>query len=262
MKRWLPTQAWAFGFCLFLTGCLGRAGYETPAPGPSPAPETSPACHLRLKTLGYTIQIGAFSRQDFAVRLEKKLKHQGLDAFYFLHDDGLYKVRTGNYQNYANARSVAQSLRSRGTIEEFFIVRPEDYSVARAPVSDCRPLREEIIRTANRFIGVPYQWGGESVEEGFDCSGLTMVVYRLNGLDLPRVSYHQFDAGRPVSAGELRKGDLVFFATRARNRVSHVGIYLGGGRFIHAPRRGDKVKVSNLSSGYYAERFMGGRTYL
>ncbi|NLC70607.1 MAG: hydrolase [Desulfuromonadaceae bacterium] len=206
--------------------------------------------------------MGAFSRIDYAVRLEEKLKNQGLDAFYFLHDDGLYKVRSGNFRNYEDARAMALNLRDRKVIEEFFIVSPQDYAVSRAPGTDCNDLREEIVRTANRFIGVPYQWGGESAEEGFDCSGLTMVVYRLNGLDLPRVSYHQFDSGRPVSGRELRKGDLVFFATRGPKRVSHVGIYLGGGRFIHAPRRGQNVKVSTLSSGYYASRFMGGRTYL
>ncbi len=259
-KEWTILSVWAAGFCLLLTACVPRIGKEASSPPPPrPAP---PPCHLGLKTLGYTIQMGAFSRVDYAVRLQEKLKSQGFDAFYFLHDDGLYKVRSGNFRDYEDARSVAMNLRDRDLIGEFFILSPQSYSVERMAPGGCDALRDEIVRTANRFIGIPYRWGGASAEGGFDCSGLTMVVYRLNGLDLPRASNNQFDSGRPVSGRELRKGDLVFFSTRHRKRVSHVGIYLGDGQFIHAPRRGQKVQISSLTSGYYASRFIGGRTYL
>lgn len=250
--------AMAAAAAVLIGGCFSpRQEYECP-----PRPPAAAYCPLGLRTLGHSIQVGAFTRADFAVRLEEKLKSQGLEAFSFLHESGLYKVRCGDFGSYEQARATALALQREGFIEEFFIVSPADYPVAQVGRTGCDTLRDEIVRTANRFLGVPYQWGGASAEEGFDCSGLAMVVYRLNGLDLPRASFHQYDAGKAVPGRELRKGDLVFFATRRPKRVSHVGIYIGGGRFIHAPRRGQRVRVSNLSSGYFAQRYMGARTYL
>ena len=243
-----------FALLLSLSGCAKRFA-------PPPKPPSEP-CHLQLDKMGFSIQVGAFSRMDNAVGLEERLERKGLDAYYFLHESGLYKVRFGNYRNYGAARSSAMELRGRGLIDEFFIVVPEDYSVARVAETGCEGLRSEIVRTAKRFIGVPYKWGGTSAKKGFDCSGLTLVVYRLNGLGLPRASFHQFKTGRAISRQELQAGDLVFFATRKPKRVSHVGIYIGDGKFIHAPRRGKDVRISKLSSPYYSKRYMGGRTYL
>ena len=122
--------------------------------------------------------------------------------------------------------------------------------------------RQQIITSAVSLMGVPYQWGGESSDTGFDCSGLTMVVYQLNGLDLPRSSSQQWKEGRPVKRSQLAKGDLVFFATKGGRRVSHVGIYTGSGKFLHAPRRGRKITISSLSSRYYKTRYLGARSYL
>ena len=130
-----------------------------------------------------------------------------------------------------------------------------------AAVAGETQLRNEIIRTAERFIGVPYKWGGESTVSGFDCSGLTMVVYQLNGLDLPRTSSEQWTAGRSVGEKEPLKGDLVFFATHGGAEVSHVGIYLGGDAFLHAPRRGNAIQVASLSGDYYRARYLGARSY-
>ena len=118
------------------------------------------------------------------------------------------------------------------------------------------------MKTANRYIGIPYRWGGESRHTGFDCSGLTMVVYRLNGLMLPRSSKMQWQEGRPVSRGQLLKGDLVFFATAGRGRVTHVGIYTGNNMFLHSPGRGRKIRVSSMSNDYFKSRYLGGRSYL
>jgi cell wall-associated NlpC family hydrolase len=122
-------------------------------------------------------------------------------------------------------------------------------------------LGESIVQTARRFIGTAYRWGGTSPEEGFDCSGLTMTVYRLNGLDLPRNSREQFRAGKPVSRNALRAGDLVFFATDGTNRISHVGIYSGHGKFIHAPSRGNVIRTASLNNSYFAGRYQGARRY-
>jgi len=109
---------------------------------------------------------------------------------------------------------------------------------------------------------VPYLWGGTSVETGFDCSGLTMTVYQLNGIDLPRTSGEQFGTGAEVDEKDLRRGDLVFFATGKSGKVSHVGVYIGDGRFIHAPGRGKKIRSDVLANNYYRKRYLGARNYL
>jgi hypothetical protein len=230
------------------------------APPRRPAPPVV-AQSTTLEKMGYAIQVGAFSQLDNAVRLERLLNIRGVDAYYFRHESGLYKVRFGNHSSYRAARVEAEQLRGKGLIEEFFIVIPEGYAVVRIPSGRQDELREELVRTAHRFLGVPYRWGGTDHQDGFDCSGLTMVCYRLNGLNLPRVSRSQFDAGRLIPREQLRPGDLVFFATTGGQRVSHVGIYIGEDKFIHAPRAGQAVRVEYLSTPFYSRAYMGARSY-
>ncbi len=214
-----------------------------------------------LEKMGFSIQVGAFSQVQNAARLERLLDNKGLDTYYFRDSSGLFKVRFGNHPNYAAARLQAEVLQRQGVIGRFFIVIPESYAAARIKHSGQGNLRDELVRTAQKFIGVPYLWGGES-QKGFDCSGLTMVCYRINGLNLPRNSRAQYARGVRRERAQLKKGDLVFFATQGGRRVTHVGLYLGQGRFIHAPRTGKKVRVADLSSRYWARVFTGGRSYL
>ncbi|HEY6151404.1 MAG TPA: NlpC/P60 family protein [Gaiellaceae bacterium] len=109
-----------------------------------------------------------------------------------------------------------------------------------------------VVGYAMSFVGTPYVWGGAS-PSGFDCSGFVMYVYAHFGVSLPHSSYAQYGYGSPVSMSQLQPGDLVFF-----DGLGHVGIYVGGGSFIHAPHTGDVVKVSSLT-GWYASTFVGGR---
>ena len=204
----------------------------------------------------YTIQVGAFANINNAVRLTARLQNKGLTAYHFLHDSGLFKVRFGNYSSKKAARRRAENLKTAGVIDVYYIVGPDQYA------ADKDELRENIITTANRYVGIPYRWGGESVSTGFDCSGLTMVVYRLNGLELPRSSKKQWKVGKPIKRRELAKGDLVFFATSGGTRVSHVGIYTGDNKFLHAPGRGRKITTSSMSNSYFKSRYLGARTYL
>lgn len=116
-----------------------------------------------------------------------------------------------------------------------------------------------VLKGALALIGTPYRWGGSSPDGGFDCSGLVGYVFRTAlGIDLPRVSRAMAGNGEQVSRDELTPGDLVFFSRRGK-RVDHVGIYLGNGKFVHAPRTGRDVTVSNLDSGYWARKFMQAR---
>jgi cell wall-associated NlpC family hydrolase len=245
-------------FCMLcvlslLSGCGTK---QTPGP-------QAPKGHTRqLPSLGYTIQAGAFSQADNAVRLTEKLDGFGLEPYYFHHPSGLYKVRFGNFATRKTAESRARQFIDSGYITAYYIVRPQDSSVAKSKARDNGYLREKLVQTAKGFLGLPYQWGGTRAEEGFDCSGLTMAVYRLNGLDLPRTSRQQYGAGTAISRNTLTKGDLVFFAPSDSKKVSHVGVYAGNGRFIHAPGRGKTVRTSSLKSPYYQNSFAGARTYL
>lgn len=244
----------ALAFVLLLSGCLDRAVVSPPRPEP-----VSPR---ELPRMGYAIQIGAFSSVDNAIRLTEELERQGLNAYYFHHKTGLFKVRFGDFPSKEAARAKGEDLISAGTIDAYFIVSPDDYAVAGARIYGPANLRNELIETAEGFIGLPYRWGGSSPDEGFDCSGLAMAVYQLNGLNLPRSSREQFMAGTRVERSQLAKGDLVFFATAGGKKTSHVGIYTGDDRFIHAPSRGKTIRSDSLSDGYYAARYVGARTYL
>jgi cell wall-associated NlpC family hydrolase len=115
-----------------------------------------------------------------------------------------------------------------------------------------------VLSKAMTLLGTPYRWGGESPENGFDCSGLVGYLYRsVLGVDLPRVSRQMATTGQQVERTALVPGDLVFFGRRGR--VNHVGIYVGEGRFLHAPSRGKDVRVDSLTSSYWSGRFMQGR---
>ncbi len=95
-----------------------------------------------------------------------------------------------------------------------------------------------------------------------DCSGLTMAVYQLNGLSLPRSSREQYKTGASVKKSRLLKGDLVFFATSRGRKISHVGIYVGHNKFIHAPGYNKYIRTESLSNTYFIKRYVGARTYL
>lgn len=110
-----------------------------------------------------------------------------------------------------------------------------------------------------QFVGTPYVWGGTS-PSGFDCSGLMQYTFGKFGIKLPRVTYDQIGQGQAVSMKGLRPGDLVFFDTdRSVKGPDHVGMYIGGGKMIDAPRPGKNVEIVDMTQGYYADRFMGGR---
>ncbi|MEG0297089.1 MAG: C40 family peptidase [Clostridium sp.] len=110
----------------------------------------------------------------------------------------------------------------------------------------------QIIDVAYQEIGDPYVWGATG-PNGFDCSGLMVYIYGKNGISLPRTSESQINAGRRVSQGELAPGDMVFFNTYAQ--VSHVGIYIGNGQFIHAGSNG--VAINSIYESYYSSRYCG-----
>ena len=117
----------------------------------------------------------------------------------------------------------------------------------------------ELVVNAMGFLGVPYKRGGNTVETGFDCSGFVRAMYEQSiGLILPRRAEQQAAATQNIDRSELKPGDLVFFNTMRRT-FSHVGIYVGEGRFIHSPKPGAEVRVESMKVAYWASRFDGAR---
>jgi cell wall-associated NlpC family hydrolase len=117
----------------------------------------------------------------------------------------------------------------------------------------------ELVSNAMGFLGVPYKWGGTDADTGVDCSGFVVSVYQQTiGLLLPRKAEQQAAATQKIEQTDLQPGDLVFFNTM-RRAFSHVGIYVGNGKFIHAPKAGAEVRVENMGGSYWQRRFDGAR---
>ncbi len=155
---------------------------------------------------------------------------------------------------------IAQLLAERGLGDPDKIpaaVPPSEYAF----VQTMRDKASDMVLSAMNFLGVPYRRGGNSAEHGFDCSGFTRHVFEMSlGLVLPRRVDDQASAPGLLKVGreELKPGDLVFFNT-LRRTFSHVGIYIGDGKFIHSPRTGAQVRVEDMRYAYWSKRFTGAR---
>jgi cell wall-associated NlpC family hydrolase len=156
--------------------------------------------------------------------------------------------------NAANANQVpTPDDASRFLTERGFMSRIGDVS------EKVEAKASELVVNAMGFLGVPYKRGGTSSDTGFDCSGFVRTIFEQTaGLVLPRSANQQAATSEKIDRSELQPGDLVFFNTM-RRAFSHVGIYVGDGNFIHAPKPGAKVRVESLSVSYWARRFDGAR---
>jgi cell wall-associated NlpC family hydrolase len=251
-----------------------------------------------ISRLGYAIQMGAFADVKNAERFTARLQAKGLDAFYYRKDSGVYAVRFGDFPGKDKARAAANKLVADRLIDSYYIAPPNEVVFARpqgpgvqkprpdeitAPPTQARPDKARpadrtvkpavkpasrgerdmgaiAARTAERFVGIPYRWGGENVVDGMDCSGFVRAVYNLCGLSIPRTSRDQYKAGESIAKDDLQDGDLVFFGS-SEDAINHVGIYVGSGRFVHAPRRGEDIRVSTVDENYFEKRFVGARRY-
>ncbi|MBK5000599.1 C40 family peptidase [Pseudomonas sp. S31] len=134
------------------------------------------------------------------------------------------------------------------------VVQPQ---VTYAP-ADTSPVADDVLIRAIGLVGTPYRWGGNTPDSGFDCSGLIGYVYRdAAGISLPRTTRDMIVMRAPsVAINSLQSGDLVFFATNGGSQVSHAGIYVGEGRFVHAPSSGGTVRLDYLSNSYWAKAYL------
>jgi cell wall-associated NlpC family hydrolase len=257
---------------------------------------TAPAAKSAgITRMGHAIQMGAFADVKNAERFTARLQSKGIEAFYFRKDNGVYAVRFGDFPSREKARAVANRLVADRLIDSYYIAppneivfsRPKEPGWQKPQPEEIRPPQESkpavapgesqekpqpktvknekdmgsiAARTAERFVGIPYKWGGDNVVDGMDCSGFVRAVYNLCGLSIPRTSRDQYKAGGAVARENLQDGDLVFFGS-SETSINHVGIYVGGGRFVHAPRRGEDIRVTSVDESYFEKRFIGARRY-
>ncbi len=214
--------------------------------------------------VGFTIQAGAFNDLSKAERLCIVLKAKGLEAAWYKKENGLHAVVFGNFKSHGEAKTSAEKLKHEQVLGSFFITPAKKGAPVFGNQSSTSLQAGAVVlgkiaaQTAERFVGVPYRWGGDNVVEGMDCSGFVKAVYYLVGLNIPRTSQEQFNAGTELSKADIRPGDLVFFGKGSR-KITHVGLYLGGNRFIHAPRRNEPIQITSLDDERYSVKFVGAR---
>lgn len=179
------------------------------------------------------------------------------DEICYIRSDYL-TLKEAPYENRASAKSPLFFRRgaSTGTPVSVSTLKNSNNYIA----GNASSKADRIIATAKKYIGVPYLWGGES-PSGFDCSGFVQYVFKAHGISLNRTCETQYKHGKYVSKSNLKPGDLVFFQNTYKAGISHVGIYIGDGKFIHASSS-KGVTISNLSSSYYTSHYYGARRIL
>ena len=118
-----------------------------------------------------------------------------------------------------------------------------------------------VIQLALENLGKPYQWGGQSPAQGFDCSGLVVYTHKNAGINVPRTTARQFDRGNHIDKSSLIPADLVFFKHPSKNKSLHVGIYIGDNLFVHAPGKNRQVIYSDLNNTYFKNNYIGARRF-
>ncbi|WP_022668398.1 C40 family peptidase [Desulfospira joergensenii] len=142
-------------------------------------------------------------------------------------------------------------------------IPPKEPSITRGYTpQDLSNPRKAIFSHALQSIGTPYAWGGHDPARGFDCSGLVYYTHGSAGIQVPRTTSALFKNGRPVPKESLVPGDLVFFSSPKKKAGLHVGIFIGNGKFVHAPGRGKTVQIAFLDNVYFKDHFLGARSYI
>lgn len=163
--------------------------------------------------------------------------------------DGWYRVTYKNRTGYVSPSYVLP-------ISEDEILTPEQKRY-----QEILEKGNKIVAVSKKYLGIMYVWGGSTPTQGFDCSGFTQWVFKECGITL-KYRTQQYLEGEPVTYNELMPGDLVFFRTNGGSSISHVGIYVGNGNFIHAPTFGKPVQIESMATGFYRNTFAFGRRYV
>ncbi|MGI6778087.1 MAG: SH3 domain-containing protein [Acetivibrionales bacterium] len=218
-----------------------------------------------LYVIGEAVAIGTVNASDVNVRKEPSLNSEVITRLpvnksvsVYGKSGEWYIIETDNKEFgwiHRQYITLDRSVASRGNGEEFILREVE--------LQGAGTVQQKLIEFASKYQGVKYVWGGES-PSGFDCSGFVLYVFKEFGVSLPHNADLQSKKGTWIKREDLRPGDAVFFDTNGGNNdISHVGIYIGNGKFIHASssRNGRYVKISDLS-GYYSQAYMTARRYI
>lgn len=200
--------------------------------------------------------ISAGATGDKVVDIQKKLKN--LD---------IYKAEISSVYDQATVDSVqnfqkANGLPDTGIVDSATLIKLNTASgkkTADRASASRRLVNAKAVSYAKQFIGAPYKWGASS-GKAFDCSGFTVYIMKKFNVNLGRTASSQFNNGTKVDRDDLQAGDLVFFSTYKKG-PSHVGIYIGDNKFIHASSGVDQVTITNLDTNYYKKRYLGARRY-
>lgn len=213
----------------------------------------------------YAVRFGDFPSKEKARSVANKLvQDRMIDSYYIAPPNEVVfaKPREPGWQ-----KSYPEEIRATHEATQPDKTKEATTKYVEPPVkSQAKPSRGDrdmgaiAARTAERFVGIPYRWGGENVVDGMDCSGFVRAVYNLCGTSIPRTSREQYKAGDAVTKDDLQDGDLVFFGS-SEDKINHVGIYVGSGKFVHAPRRGEDIRVTSIDDNYFEKRFIGARRY-
>lgn len=254
------------------TSINGTSSVPTPTPKPTPIPTPTPISTpiptptTELKSIG----VGTVTASDFlSVRKAASLSNDVLVLGITLPNQKVdiygsegefYKIKYAGQWGYIYKSYVSVVNDEIGKAQ--YIVNGQQY--------DTKTTGDNLVSYSNKFLGMPYLWGGTTpalfntigkyISGGFDCSGLVQYSYKNFGINLPRTTMDQVDKGVAIKINNLENGDLVFFTTNtsAPSEVSHVGIYIGNNKFMHSPKPGDVVKISELT-GYYIQKFVIGK---
>jgi cell wall-associated NlpC family hydrolase len=170
---------------------------------------------------------------------------------------GTVNTASAAQKNYSNKSKISAAQMQQAYAQ--LIKKPirKKVKVAAKLKKKANPARFRAIAVAKKQIRKKYRWGGSTPKSGFDCSGLTHYAFKSANIHIPRTTAAQYKHSKRISLSKMQAGDLIFFHTRrTRARVNHVGIYLGNGKFIHAPRRGKRVSVAKLSK-YWRRKAVG-----
>ncbi|MBP7792578.1 MAG: C40 family peptidase [Candidatus Goldbacteria bacterium] len=194
----------------------------------------------------------------------------------FIMADDNYADVTPDRDDYIEIEAINKYTDRDDLNDDWILINQEDKITS----TQGEKIREKISTDAKKLLGVPYVTGGISPDTGFDCSGFVFYVYQKNSIEIPRLSYMQFQEGLPIEQYELKMGDLVFFEVYDKDipilgdlrnviaeyyktgKPGHVGIYLGNGKFIHAPKKGDVVKISSIHDNFWKKHYLSARRYV
>lgn len=239
---------------------------ETPAENnTNKEPETTPVNTTVIKT-------GYVSTDSLKVRKEATTSSEMIDSLVknsqvsIIEElDGWYKIKIGNQIGYVSSKYISdkklEETTSRGSTSrnENVSEMPEQEQPQEDTTSTTTSSGTAVVEYAKQYVGYKYVSGGTSPATGFDCSGFTTYVFKHFGVTLNRVSRDQIKNGVAVEKSNLQPGDLVLFNGESNKTIGHVGIYVGGGEFIHAANPKEGVKITALSSSYYKTRYVGAR---